>query len=157
MSRSITTTARQATYDAETSEAFLILLTLTHPDLAGPIRVVNNGVDVVSGGDTFIAFPFRLSLPTDSDERPPRARLSIDNVDRQIVTAVRQVSGPIGVLMEIVLASDPDTIEASFPDFELTEVRYDALVVEGDLGIEAFVREPFPGDRFTPSGYLGLF
>ena len=157
MSRPVSATARQASYDAETSEAFLILLTLNHVDLSGPIRVANNAVDVVSRGDTFLAFPFRLQLPSDSDERPPRARLQIDNVDRQIVQAVRSVTGAIGVLMEIVLASDPDTLEAAFPDFELQEVRYDALVVEGDLGIEAFLREPFPGDRFTPSGYPGLF
>jgi hypothetical protein len=157
LSRTVTATARQAVYDAETSEAFLILLTLTHADLAGPIRVVNNAVDVVSGGDTFLAFPFRIRLPSDTDERPPRATLQIDNVDRQIVTAIRTVTGAIGVLMEVVLASDPDTVEASFPDFTLRQVTYDALVVQGELSLEPVVLEPFPAQRFTPSAFPGLF
>lgn len=157
MSRSITVTARQAVHAAETGEAFLVLLTIDHADLAAPIRVSSDGVDTVSRGETFAAFPFRLTLPEDSDDRPPRARLQIDNVDRQIVQALRQVSGPPSVLMEIVLASDPETVEAAFPDFTLQSAQYDALVVSGELGLESFLREPFPAQRFTPAGFPGLF
>jgi hypothetical protein len=157
MSRNVSATARQAVYEAETGEAFLILLTLEHVDLSAPIRVSSDGVDTVSNGNTFTAFPFRLCLPEDSDERPPRAKLQIDNVDRQIVLAVRSVTGPISVKMEIVLASDPDTVEASFPDFELRDVSYDALVVEGELSLESFLREPFPAGRFTPGDFAGIF
>lgn len=157
MTRSVSVTARRAVYDAETSEAFLILLTLTHADLTEPIRVVNNALDVVSRGETFIAFPFRIDLPSDSDESPPRARLQIDNVDRQIVQAIRTVTGPIAVLMEVVLGGDPDTVEAAFSDFELREVRWDALVVEGQLSLESFLREPYPAPRFTQKDFPGLF
>jgi hypothetical protein len=59
--------------------------------------------------------------------------------------------------MEIVLASDPDTVEAKFVDFKLTNVTYDAHVVQGDLTIEDFTAEPFPAASFSPSLFPGIF
>jgi hypothetical protein len=36
-------------------------------------------------------------------------------------------------------------------------VSYDALVVEGELSLESFLREPYPAARFTPGDFAGLF
>lgn len=157
MSRSVSLTARQALYAQETGEAFLVLLTIDHANLASPIRVSSDAVDTVSRGDTYIAFPFRLSLPDDSDDRPPRARLTIDNVDRTIVQTLRQISSAPTVLIEAVRGADPGTVEAAFPDFELANARYDALTVQGDLTLESFLHEPYPAERFTPADFPGLF
>ena len=157
MSRNLTTAAKRALAASETQEAFLILLTIDHPDLAPPIRVTSDAVDTVSRGETFIAFPFALSLPDDSDDRPPRARLAIDNVDRQIVQAIRSIGSAPTVLIEIVRASAPETVEASFAEFTLTNTRYDALVVEGDLTLESFLTEPYPAAIFSPADFPGLF
>ncbi len=66
-----------------------VRLTISHPRLSVPIRVTDNDVDLVSGGDTYLACPFFLELPSDEEDRPPRARLRIDNVDRNQVRAVR--------------------------------------------------------------------
>ncbi|MFQ5776363.1 MAG: DUF1833 family protein [Kiloniellaceae bacterium] len=154
---SLSTTARQALFAQETGEAFIILLTIDHPNLAAPIRVAGDGLDVISRGDTFVAMPFDLSLPEQTEDRPPRARLAIDNVSRDIVKAVRSISSPATVLIEIVLASDPNTVEASLPDFILRDVRYDALVVEGDLDLEDFAAEPYPAAIFSPANFPGLF
>lgn len=157
MSRSVSLTLRQAANAPETGEVFLVLLTIDHPDLPVPLRVSSDGVDTLSRGETFVACPFGLTLPDDGDERPPKARLTIDNVDRAIVKAVRGITTAPRVLIEVVLASDPDLVEASFPDFELQEARFDALTVEGELGLESFFREPYPAQRFTPAGFPGLF
>jgi len=156
MSRNLTLAAKQALAASETADAFLILLTIDHPDLAQPIRVTSDGVDTVSRGNIFIAFPFALILPDDSDDRPPRARLAIDNVDRQIVEAIRSIGSAPTVLMEIIRAADPDTVEASFVGFRLTNTRYDELVVEGDLTLESFVAEPYPATIFSPADFPGL-
>lgn len=157
MPRDVSQTLREAVHGQETGEAFLVLLTLNHDDLAAPIRVVNDGADLASRGETFQAFPFRLALPSDMDERPPRMRLQIDNVDRTVVQALRSISGAPTVLVEVVLASDPDTVEASFPDFVLRAADYDALAVTGELVLERFIHEPFPAQRFTPANFPGLF
>lgn len=157
MSRSTTLTLRQAVNAQETDEVFLLLLTIDHAELGAPIRVVCDKADVTSGGDTYSQFAFQVSLPDDREDRPPRVTLRIDNVDRQIVQAIRTITSAPSVTLEVVLASDPDTIEAGPFDFELRSARYDALLVEGELGFEPVLDEPFPAQRFTPQLYPGLF
>jgi len=157
MSRSLSSTAIQAINGQETAEVFIILLTLDHPDLSQPIRVSSDSVATTSRSNTFVSFPFQLSLPDDKENSSPRARLSIDNVDRQIVTALRSINSAPTLLMEIILASDPDIVEASFPDFKLTNVSYNARIVEGDLTIEDFTSEPYPSAVFSPGFFPGIF
>ena len=157
MSRTLSVTARAAANSEDTSEVFLTLLTIDHDSLAAPIRVSSDSVDTVSNGNTFIAFPFNLALPDDTDNASPRARLTIDNIDRTIVEAVRSINTAATVLIQIVLASDPDTVEISFIDFKLTNITYDDIVVTGDLTVENFTAEPFPSATFSPSLFPGIY
>lgn len=154
---SIQQTFSQAIFSQESGEAFIILLTIDHPELAAPIRVSSDGVNTISRSNTFISFPFEISLPLEDPERPPRARLQIDNVDQQIVQAVRTITSAPTVLIEIVLSSQPDIVEVTIPDFKLTNASYNALSVTGDLSLEEFLQEPYPADSFTPSRFPGVF
>ena len=157
MSRNITFAARAALNAPETGEAFLILLTISHAQLPLPIRVTSDAVATASRGESFVPFPFELSLPDDNDGRSPEARLVIDNIDRQIVRAVRLLPSAPLVLIEIVRAAEPDTVEARFEDFRLTDVSYDSQAVEGNLTVEDFTAEPFPAFLFSPGLFPGLF
>ena len=153
----VSTAFKQAVNAQETGQAFIILLTIDHPDFTVPIRVSSDGVNTESRMDTFIAFPFDLRLPNDSEDSPPRAKLVIDNVSREIILALRAINSPPTILMELVLSSNPDQVERDFPDFELAKVDYDAFTVSGDLTQEPFLNEPYPGDGFIPSKFPGLF
>ncbi len=156
--RTTSLTFMQAAFAQETDEAPIALITIEHASLSPPIRVAGFDVDVVSGGDTYVAFPFKLTLPTDVENTAPRAKITIDNVDRSIVTAIRNASGaPPTATLEIVLASTPNTIEASFPAFVMRNVSYDALTVEAELTIDVLTGEPFPAGRFRPGAFPGLF
>ena len=157
MSRTTTNTFKSAVFAQDTNETFLILITIDHDDLDAPIRVSSDNVDTTSNGNTFVAFPFDLVLADDDENASPRARLSIDNVDRQIVLAVRTITSAPSVLVQIVLASDTDTIEASFPDFKLENISYNDLTVSGDLTLEEFTTEPYPSGTFTPADFAGMF
>lgn len=157
MSRNISEAARAALYAPETNEAFIVLLTIGHADMEEPLRVCNNTAAVTSRGETYIAYPFELTLPDDEDNRPPRARLVIDNVDRQIVQTVRQLVSSPSVTIEIIRAAAPDVVEATFQDFRFTNISYDSHVVEGDLTVEDFTAEPYPAASFSPSLFPGLF
>lgn len=157
MARALSLVARQALNASETGEAFIVLLTIDHPNLAVPIRVGSDAVDTLSRGETFVAFPFDLRLPDDSGDRTPRASLSIDNVDRRIVQAIRAITSAPSVTIEIVRAGDADTVEAAFPAFTFTDLSYDALTVSGSLTLESFAAEPYPAATFTPSRFRGLF
>jgi hypothetical protein len=155
----VTSSTRAALYAQQTGEVLLWLLTLTHHTFADPIRVVNDGQDQVSRGDTFRRFPFEISIEGEGEKTVPRAVLRICNVDRSIVEACRSVepSGAIGVTAELIAASDPDHVEAGPMEFSLREVGYDALVVEGELRYEDVLSEPYPKDTFSPSRFPAVF
>lgn len=148
---------RRAAYAQETDEVFIELVTLDHPELEEPIRVTSDGVETVSRGETYVPFPFRLLLPDDSDDAEITANLEIDNVSREILVTLRQLSSAPTATLEIVLASDPDVVEQSFPDFEIREIPWDALTLTGVLTQESFLNEPYPAGIFAPAWFRGLF
>lgn len=141
---------------APESDQPLVLLTIDHADIDPPVRVVNNTVDITSGGNLFTAFPFEIDLPSSPEDAPPTARLRIDNVSREIGQAIRLISSPASVTMQVVRQDDPDTIDAEFLGYRLSNVRYDALTVEGDLVREDLTREPYPFLTFSPAEFPGL-
>lgn len=157
MSRELTQEGLEALMAQDTEEVFLVLLTLSHPSLLADICVVNNTEDIVSNGVTYIAFPFELTLPNDQYASNVRSQLRIDNVDRQIVQAIRSINTAPDVSFKIVRAASPDTAEATFPNFKLSNVTYDAQTVSGELVLEEYENEPYPGDDFTPANFPGLF
>lgn len=157
MSRGLSLSTRRALYAGDTSDAFLILLTFAHADLAVPIRVCSDAVDIESRGEIYVAYPFDLTLPDDEENRPPRARLIIDNVDRSIVATLRQLASSPVLTIEIVRAAAPDIVEATFRDFRLRNVRYDSRVIEADLTLEDYTSEPYPAASFSPSLFPGIF
>lgn len=157
MPRPVSAVFQAAVNAQETGEVFTTLVTIDHAALPVPLRATDDAVNVLSRGATFLAYPFELELPDDNADRPPEARIAIDNVDREIVAAIRAVGSPPTVTIEVVLASDPDTVEASFDHFELTDARYDRLVVEGRLSLPALTLEPYPRKRFLPSAFPGAF
>ena len=157
MSRNLSSDALKALYANETSEVFLILLTITHDSLIDPIYITSDVVDTVSRGNTYVPFPFELVLPDEAEGRSPRARLTIENVSRDILSAIKNLSSSAHMTMEVIRAADSDVVEASFPAFKLTNVKYNALTLQGDLTIEDFTAEPYPATVFASFGFPALF
>lgn len=157
MSRTLSSAARHGVFAQETGEVYLVILEIDHTDLSVPIRVVNNTEDVVSNGDTYLAFPFNVALPPDTDQGVVSVTLTIDNVDRQIVDALRDVTSPPIVSISVLLASSPNTIEAGPYNMTVGDADYDALSVNFQLTFEDILNEPFPALRFNPPQYPGLF
>lgn len=153
----ITATTRGEMFASEADEGLLVLLTINHVDLSVPIRVVANQENIVSRTEDFIAFPFDIVLPTMAEGSPPRAQLTIDNVSLEIAQAIRQVSSAPTVLIEVVRTDNFDSVELSFPELKLQNVRWDAGQVSGDLTSEDLQLEPYPADAFVPSNFPGLF
>lgn len=158
MARNVSAAFIEAVNATNTTEVFLGLVTIDHPDLDVPIRVTTDSVKTLSEGQEYLPFPFTLRLPTDEDDaRGALAQIQIDAVDRRIVTAARQISGVPKVDISIVLASNPDAVEVSWPTFNLSNFRAQADTITGDLVFELLEQEPFPGDRFDPTLFPGLF
>lgn len=138
-------------------DALLPLLTIYHPDLAEPIRLVRDNRDIVSRGQTFRGYPFDVARPGAGTDGASPARLVIDNLDRRIVETVRAVSSSPSVLIETVAASAPDTVEEVFPVLKIASVDADRLAVEAVLTDIDDYSEPVCRYAFSPSLAPALF
>ena len=158
MSRAtITSVFRQAAYAQETDQVFLVILEINHASLAEPIRVVNNYENITSNGNLYVGCPFDIELPGDFEDALPSVTLTVCNVDRQIVEAVRSVTGPPTISIAVVLASSPDSIEAGPFVMTLRTASYNSLIVSGTIMPEDVLNEAYPGEYFTPGNFPGLF
>lgn len=164
----ISNNLRQAAYSQETDVAVIVLLTLSTPDLPNDIRVCNVPVEkftdmgdnvygVTSNNERYIFLPFNIELPQDDKTGAVTAKLTIDNVNREIVMYARETKKPINVTIQVVLSNALDYVEMQSDDFKLSNVSYDGFSVTGNLSIDYLGLEPFPCGRFTPSGFKGLF
>lgn len=151
----ISTELRQEAW-ATSSDLPLVLLTIDHDSIDPPIRVVNNTEDIESNGEEFIAYPFSIVLPDSQEAAPPRARLQISNVSREIMQAVRTISSPAQVTIQVIRQDDHDTVEMFYDGMLLVGVRGGAITVEGNLEFEDLMREPYPAVTFSPAEFPGL-
>ncbi len=155
--RDLSTNALTAINSQETDEIFLTLLTISHGDLSTPYYFVNNTVDIVSRGNTFIAYPFDLPLPDSIGESIPNVSLKIDNVDRRIVDTLRSFLSPPSLKIEVVLASSPDIVELGPLDMIILKADYDVMLIEAMIVYDNNMMDLFPSDRYIPSLFPGLF
>ena len=154
----LSTRAIRSAQALETDEAWLILLEIDHATLAQPIRVVNNNEDIISNGQTFLAYPFEIVLANDDGEKLPQVSLSIDNVDQTIIRAIRGMGTPPTVDIMLILSDFPDSVEIQISDMTLRGVSWTAQSVTGILYIEDILNKRFPDESINlASGYHGLF
>jgi hypothetical protein len=149
--------AVEAVFAQETDAVFVTLLTIEHSSIE-PIRVCLDGQQVVSNGQTFEPFPFEIRLPKRNGQEMPRVTLRIDNVDQQIIQALRAIDTPPQVTAEVVLTESPDTREAGPYDMTLRSARApNASEILGELAFEDVLNQPWPAASFTPNNFPGLF
>jgi hypothetical protein len=160
---------RQSAYALESGDFPICLITIDHPSLTDPVRIstdptarlVETAADIIYGttsrGEEYYFFPCTLKLPDDTDEGPGRMRLEFDNVNREYVAIIRSIVGPPTVTVEMVMASALDDVEAQWPEFLMTSIRYDATTVTATMAMETLEREPYPAGAFTPGAFPGLF
>lgn len=137
-------------------DPFLVLLTLSHDSLSEPIRIVRNRKAITSRGNSFLAYPFEVELPTDGEE-VPSARITIANISRTIGKTLEKLVEPPSCLIEIVLASTPDTVERSWDEFSFTQVSWDAMRMTATIQQLAYWDEPWPRKKVLPIHFPGLF
>lgn len=147
----------EAVVSQNTDQVFLFLLTLNHPDLEAPIRVVNNTEDLDSNGNTYTAFPFNLVLPQDDGDTLPQVIITLSNVSLEFIDEVRGLTGALDVTLDVVLASSPDYIEMSIEGMKTYTINYDAQTFQAVCQIEDVLNMSFPNELYLPSNFPGLF
>lgn len=144
-------------YAQESNDPFLMLVTISHPGYPETYRLVNNSEDVVSNGETFMAFPFKIILPADDGETERKASLELDNVALTLIPILRTVTNPLDCKIEMVLASSPDTIEISIEDLKLRGITYDEKRVRAEIAMDNFLNTEMTSEKYNPTNYPGLF
>jgi len=153
---SLTSTGIQAALAQSTGEVFIELLTISLDDATETFRIARNTENVTSNGNTFTGCAFEMDLPNDDGESISSIRLRVDNVDRFLTEAVRTYSEGT-VLFEVVLASDPDNLQAGPFNFVIDEAVIDSETVEFRLTIESLLSAPAARHKFTPGKFPALF
>jgi hypothetical protein len=166
---SLSADALRMMFSPDADDTLITLLTITGTGIATPIRLADGYTQrisetaedvvygVVSRSNNYIFLPLRITLPTEEQEAAPRAQIAISDVTRYLTPVIRSITVAPSVKLELVLASDPDTVEVEWPGFLMSGITYNKDVVTADLSVESLTIEPFPKDTFTPSGFPGLF
>lgn len=171
MSRVLSAAAIQAMFSSETDDTLITLLTIYSPtDNSVILRLADNFTQRITETDTEIAYgvisrsntytflPLEVTLPGETEDGASNCSIKLNFVTPEAIQIIReQLTQPTKILLELVLASTPSTVEASFPGFYITSATYSAESIQLQLGMINYNTEPFPAYGFTPRYFPGLF
>lgn len=165
--------AIKAMFSSETDEQLITLLTIEDPSQPNtPVRLADSYTQrltglttddevvygVVSRGNNFIFLPLEITLPSEEDTGVGRCNVVLNYVTTEAIQLIREyLVNPTQINLEIILASNPNYVEASFPGFYVVSASYNANQITLTLDMIDYSREPFPCYNFTPNYFPGLF
>ncbi len=143
----------------------LAALEITHPEIAEPVRVINDAQDRVIAGETYVALRFNARIAADQPGRVPVAELSLDNVGREVTTWISQAqmtaSGiqAVSVRVMIVVTTADRAVDA--PDYDVTmdvlSVTATSQNITARLGFDPLLGRAAVALRHDPQTSPGLF
>jgi len=160
MTRQISADGIKELFSDETGHVFLYLMEIDHANMPSPIRVVDNNEDITHNGNTYLAFPFEITLASDTEENIPTVNLKFDNIDRRIIDDIRSITTAPDIELEVVRVDEAGNVSTEIgpSTFKMNKVNYDSLTITAELGYEAdYLNEPAVKDRFDPAVAPGLF
>lgn len=168
MTRSVPSAVQADLERTSSPDALIWFLTITHSNLADPIRIVSDVFDYLVDGDLYRGIVFDAVPLTDTDQAPS-TELRVQNVDRRIGQALRDATGRAEVAAvarstaDFDLSVDPREPLGSpadiyaFSHYELVDVEVNAAELTGRLMLADYSQEPWPASRATADRCPGLF
>lgn len=159
MPRNLTDAAKRSVLARETAELWVYLLTIYDPGWVIPIRLALSRTHFYSRGSLFAAAAFRPRLPDHVDGETPTWEIEVDGTDQTILANLKQFNRRPYIWVEHVMASDPDTVQATTGVVRHTVQSYRNAggTLTLTIGRENLRQEGFPRGRITPSGFPGGF
>lgn len=164
---SLSLTCRAAMYAESTDEVAVWLVTITHPDLAAPVRLSTDPTarlsddpltyGTVSRGDAYLFAAAHLVLPDDEEGVPPSGTLVFADVGPDAVALIRSIATAPSITIELVLASAPDHVERRWSGLKVPSADYDATGVSLAFSREVMLSQPWPRGRMTKQRFPGLY
>jgi len=159
-------------YNTSTHYIPVVLLTITHPIFDEPIRISTDNKDImeqniyeeniygtISRGNNYYFLPFSFELPSSHSDEAPTASLTITNVGLDLMPYIRklQARDKPKILIEVIIAQEPDNVIQAFPELTVGNVSYNAENVNFTLESVDLSKEPFPSGTFNPTFFKGMF
>lgn len=159
MSRPLSPKALQAVLAQQTDEVPLMCITISHSSFAAPYYLVFDTQPLQRAIAEFEPFAFQLTLAPESEDALPQVQMTIDNIDRKILTAIRTIPAGerVSMSMEVVLASQPDTVEVGPVDYKFLSIDFDQAQITGTLGFDDDLLNTTLGQTYTPVNSPGIF
>ena len=155
---SVSQNTATALHRVNDGQGVLMLLSIEHPSLSGPVHVVSDTRSIVSAGVTYTPLPFAIVLPNDKSKEVPRARLQMDNVGREITGELERLPPGAALLatIRIIYRATPDVVDYEFTS-PLSGIKVDQLTVTAAMGPDDIMRRPAVLLRFDPVTAPALF
>ncbi|RUS64866.1 hypothetical protein EGN72_02425 [Pseudorhodobacter sp. E13] len=172
--RRLSLNARQTIDDEGSDGLFVVLLEITHPELAGgPIRLSTDNAERISTdplvygtrstwrGANPVTQPFlwiiaSALLPSDQEDAPAAAQIAVENLSSEMAALLRSFRTPATVNLAVVLAETPDLIEAEYLDLQLLSANITESEILLSISRDEIELEPFPPGRMTRNRFPGL-
>ena len=157
--RTLSTSFRQETNAQQTGDVYLTLLEIDYTSNEGdPLRFVNNYVQIVYDGDTYLPLAFNFIMPQDG-ENNRSASIELDNVDTRVAEFLLGASvEQITVTERLIDASDTEDIIVEITrEYNLRNVTITRTIVSGELVYMQHLQDAFPKLRKTPAKFPGVF
>ncbi len=153
--------------DQASPNAILGFLTINHPALIVPVRVVSDVMDYVVNGNTYYGVVFGFRMLTDNQEAP-RTTLVIENVSKKLGQALRAVKTKAETTLEVRSSSSFDLnvsprtelntdVMYRMKHFYIANVSVSVSEITAEVTLEDFSGEPWPHIRATQDRLPGLF
>ena len=143
---------------AAPEDVLLIALEISHPKISDPVRVVNNPVNQIIEGNTYVGLRFSARLADDIEGRAPEAELVIDNVGRDMMQWIEAADGGAGATVRIMqVLAGPPTAPESEMTLDVARVRADQERIVVGLGFDPLLGRGAVQLRHDPQTSPGLF
>lgn len=171
--RRLSLNARLALEEESSAEIEVVLISIEHPELTSPIRLSTDNTERIT--DDPLVYGTRSSwrganpalepylwiiasavLPGDADDAPAQATLILENLDTDMVGVVRSFTDLATVSIAVVLASNPDIIEAEWTGLQITAADITSGEISLSLSRDEIELEPFPAGRLSKQRFPGL-
>ena len=98
-----------------------------------------------------------IRLPPDDGDSAREVSIEFDNVSLELIDELRSITDAIDVKIDMILASDPDSIQLSVEDLKMRSVTYTAQRVSARLFMDSFLNVEMTSEKYLPTLYPGLF
>lgn len=171
--RRMSLNARLAQDAPASADIHAVLLEITHPALAAPIRLSTDNTERISDeplvygtrstwrGANPATQPFlwvvaSALIPSDLDDAPAASTIILDNLDSRMAETLRSFTDAASLSMAVVLAASPELIEAEWTGLQLLSAEITAGEITLQFSREEIELEPFPMARMSRERFPGL-